>query len=76
MVKASAPGTKGHEFESRTKHFPKNQIIYSFISLSVIIISLNFEVKHCANIFESTTIQDLQSKRDKAFYFSKWLIPT
>ena len=50
MVSALACRIRGREFESDEIHFPQNQIIF-FISLSFLLICLNFEVKQCANIY-------------------------
>ena len=71
MVSALASRIRDREFESRHEHFPQNQIIILFISLSFLFISLNFEVKQCAKYIESTTILDLQWKRRKTFLFFK-----
>ena len=51
MVSALACRSRGREFESHVNHFPQNQIIIFFISLSFLFIFLNFEVKQCANIY-------------------------
>ena len=49
MVRALAWRIRGREFESRLNHFPQNQ--FFFISLSLLFIFLNFEVKQCANMY-------------------------
>ena len=51
MVSALACRIRGRKFESYDNHFPQNQIIIFFISLSFLFIFLNFEVKQCVNIY-------------------------
>ena len=76
VVRASASRPRGHEFESRTIHFPY-QGLFFFISLSFFF--SQFRSKTLWEYYiESTTIPDLQWKRSQAFFFfifSKLLIP-
>ena len=48
VVRASASRRRGHEFESRTKHFPYQGFFYNLVFLFFF---LNFEVKHCGNLY-------------------------
>ena len=47
VVRASASRPRGHEFESRTIHFPYQR----FFLFPCISFFLNFEVKHCGNLY-------------------------
>ena len=71
MVRALASRIRDREFKSRREHFPQNQIIIFFYSLSFLFIFLNFEVKQCANIYWKYEILDLQWKRSQTFLFFK-----
>ena len=47
VVRASASRPRGHEFESRFIHFPHHGLFFLFPCLFF----LNFEVKHCGNLY-------------------------
>ena len=66
VVRASASRLRGHEFESRTIHFPYQGLF--LFSLSFFFF-LNFEENTVGIYIEITTIPDLQWKRIQAFLF-------
>ena len=74
VVRASASRLRGHEFESRTIHFVY-QGLFFFISLSFFFF-LNFEVKHCGNLYWKYDNTGLAMKKKPSFFiFSKLLTP-
>ena len=48
VVRTSASRPRGHEIESRTIHFPYQRLFFYFL---VFLFFLNFEVKHCGNLY-------------------------
>ena len=77
MVRALAWRTRGREFESRLNHFPQNQIIIFFISLSFLFIFLNFEVKQCANMYwKYDNTGFAMEKKPNCFIFQNGKYPT
>ena len=71
MVSELACRIRGREFESHVNHFPQNQIIIIFISLSFLFIFLNFEVKQCANIYWKYDNTGFAMKKKPIFLFFK-----
>ena len=71
VVRAPASGIRGREFETRTIHFPSNQII--FFSLSFLLFFSISKENNVRIYIESMTIKNLQCERSQAFYqfFSK-----
>ena len=77
MVRALAWRIRGREFESRLNHFPQNQIIFFFISLSFLFIFLNLEVKQCANMYwKYDNTGFAMEKKPNFFIFQNGKYPT
>ena len=76
-VSALACRIRGREFESHVNHFPQNQIIIFFISLSFLFIFLNFEVKQCANMYlKYDNTGFAMEKKPNVFIFQNGKYPT
>ena len=72
VVRASASSLRGHEFESRTIHFPYQGFFFYFL---VFLFFLNFEVKHWEFILKVRQYRISMEKKPSFFIFSKLLIP-
>ena len=69
VVRVAASSLRGHEFESRTIHFPY-QGLFFFISLSFFL--SQFRIKHCGNLYwKYDNTGFAMEKKPSFFYFFK-----